>query len=464
MKRRNLRFFLALWLGKHSSAALKLLHRNASHFPGELALKLCPDFLSRIPRPEKVVCITGTNGKTTTSNLLGDILRLSGRRITHNSLGSNTHTGISTVLLQNADLLGRPRNSLALLETDERASVHILPYLKPDLLMINNLLRDTFKRNAHPGFIAWILGQAVPKETVILRNGDDPMCYGVGLDTNPRLSFSLAIPDTGTYRPEPFEEHPVCPVCGHELHYDLRRYSHLGLHRCPACGWAPPAADYVLTDVDREARTFTVSVRGKERRYHLINDSLANIYNFTAAVSVLDWLGLSDEEIRKGFEQAKIVASRVKEYNVAGRHISMLLTKGMSPVACNNMFTYVIRRDEPDKLVVLMLEDQHDAKNDVENTCWFYDCDYELFNDPSIPRLIIAGKRCMDQKLRLLTAGIPEEKLTVLEDIPSVLDTEELYRAKNIYFLYDIFTDGEAEKLRKAAAARMLAAEGGADK
>ncbi len=461
MKKINLRFFLALWLGKLSIFALRLLKKHASHFPGELALKLCPDFLQRIPRPKTVVCVTGTNGKTTTSNLLGDILRANGHKITHNAYGSNTPTGISAVLLENADLLGRPRNEIALLETDERASIHVMPYLKPDILLVNNMLRDTFKRNAHPGFIAWIVGKATPPETTVIYNGDDPECRSIGEGTNHRLSFSLRIPDTGNYRPGTFEERPTCPHCGHELQYTLRRYSHIGLHHCPACGWEPAAPDYALTELDREARTFTVTHGEKEITCHLINDSLANIYNFTAAVAVLDAMGLSEAEIQKGFREARIVASRVKEYDVAGRHIAMLLTKGQSPVACNNMFSYVAKQEVPGKLVVLMLEDQHDVQNDVENTCWFYDCDYELFSDPSIEHLIIAGQRSQDQLLRLMIAGVPEEKITVLDTIDAVFDAEVLYRAKNIYFLYDVFTDGVAEKLRRRVAEKMQ--EGGAN-
>ncbi len=460
MKKKNLRFFVALWGGKLSIILLRMLRRKASHFPGELALKICPDFLQRIGRPKTVVCITGTNGKTTTSNLLGDILRINGRKITHNSYGSNTPTGISAVLLENADLLGRPKNDLALLETDERASIHVMPYLKPDILMVNNMLRDTFKRNAHPGFIAWILSKATPAETKIIYNGDDPECYSIGLGINERSSFSVVCPDFGGYRPDSFEEHPICPQCGHELEYTLRRYNHIGLHRCPGCDWAPPAPDYALTAVDKESNTFTINVKGEERTYNLINDSLANLYNFTAAVSVLDSMGLSDEEIRCGFESAQIVASRFKHYDVCGRSVSMLLTKGQSPVACNNMFGYVTAKDEPGKLLVLMLDDEHDAANDVENMCWLYDCDYERFCDPSIEHLIVAGPRCLDQKLRLMIAGVPEEKMTVLDSIGAVTQQEELYKAQNIYFLYDIFSDSSAEKLRRAMEEELKKREG----
>ena len=76
----KLRFLFALWMAKLSIPALKITHHNGTDFPGSLALKLCPDFLHYIGRPETVVAITGTNGKTTVSNLLGDILTKHGKK------------------------------------------------------------------------------------------------------------------------------------------------------------------------------------------------------------------------------------------------------------------------------------------------------------------------------------------------------------------------------------------------
>ena len=46
---------------------------------------------------------------------------------------------------------------MAVLEVDERASVRIFPYVKPDYAVVTNLTRDSIMRNAHPGYIADIL-------------------------------------------------------------------------------------------------------------------------------------------------------------------------------------------------------------------------------------------------------------------------------------------------------------------
>ena len=80
----KLRFLLALWLAKLSVPALKITRHNGTDFPGSLALKLCPDFLRYVGKPGTIIAVTGTNGKTTVSNLLTDILEADGKKVLSN--------------------------------------------------------------------------------------------------------------------------------------------------------------------------------------------------------------------------------------------------------------------------------------------------------------------------------------------------------------------------------------------
>ena len=85
----KLRFLFALWMAKLSIPALKITHHNGTDFPGSLAVRLCPDFLRYVGKPKTIVAVTGTNGKTTVSNMLNDILEAGGRRVLNNRAGSN---------------------------------------------------------------------------------------------------------------------------------------------------------------------------------------------------------------------------------------------------------------------------------------------------------------------------------------------------------------------------------------
>ena len=65
MKKKTFKFYITLWIAKMASLALKVLRRNATYFPGKIALKLCPDFIGMIEKPKTIIGVTGTNGKTT---------------------------------------------------------------------------------------------------------------------------------------------------------------------------------------------------------------------------------------------------------------------------------------------------------------------------------------------------------------------------------------------------------------
>ena len=93
--RKSLRFYIALWGAKAGNVLLKILKRNASYFPGKFAVSVCPDFIGMIDKPETIIAVTGTNGKTTVSNMIEDVLKANNYDIIDNSLGSNVNSGFT---------------------------------------------------------------------------------------------------------------------------------------------------------------------------------------------------------------------------------------------------------------------------------------------------------------------------------------------------------------------------------
>ena len=76
--------------------------KKGTSLPGAVALKLCPDILSRITLPEAVVAVTGSNGKTSTVEMIANVLTESGKKVIWNKEGSNQIEGVTTLLLKNA--------------------------------------------------------------------------------------------------------------------------------------------------------------------------------------------------------------------------------------------------------------------------------------------------------------------------------------------------------------------------
>ncbi len=242
--KKNLRFRIAMLAGKAAMAAQKLLGMNATYFPGKLAIRLCPDFLGRIDKPETVLGVTGTNGKTTCCNLLLNILTDQGYDVISNKLGSNINAGIASTLIGGSSMSGRAKHKMALLEIDERSSQKVYPYIKPDYVLCTNLFRDTVTREAHPEFVFHLISDSLPEKSKLILNGDDLLSSRLA-PNNPRIYYSIGrMPSDSPVCENIVNDMRICPQCHELLQYEYVRHHHIGRAACPNCGFSSPKAKY----------------------------------------------------------------------------------------------------------------------------------------------------------------------------------------------------------------------------
>jgi len=444
----KLRFFIALFMAKLARLLLKMLGRNATYLPGKVALKISKDFLGHLKMPETVICVTGTNGKTTVSNLLASVFTKNGYDITNNSFGSNVQAGVAAALLADSDILGRAKKKIAVLEVDERSSLLVYPYIKPDFLVVNNIMRDSIKRNAHTGFISYIISSSLPEKTKLILNGDDLITASLAKQCKNRVYFGLDA-EKPEISEKPFLSDIVyCPECGNLLESEYLRYNHIGRMHCTSCQVKSPERDYLVTDIDRENEKFTVSLKGKEHTFNLINDNIVNVYNFAGAIALLTEAGLDISQTEKGFSESEIVKTRFDTMKAGKLNITFQMAKGQNPIACARCYSYMASIPVKNKLLIIDVDDLHDNIGESESTCWLYDCDYSYLKDESIAQIIFAGPRCRDQLLRALIQGVSKDKIVLCEDVTkavSLIDTEKF---NDIYVLYELYRQPDADKMR----------------
>ena len=441
---RRILFYIAMLAAKVSMLALKILGRNASYLPGKIALSIDKHFLEGLKQPKTVIAVTGTNGKTTVSNLLNAILKENGYSVTNNSLGSNVQAGIATALIEDSSFSGKPRKDIAVLEVDERSSLKIYPYIKPDYLICNNIMRDSLARNAHTDFISYIINTAIPETTKVILNADDLVCAMLAPNNKERIYFGLDIEKDHEESPLYLQDIVYCPECGELLEAEYIRYNHIGRLHCTKCTFKSPSPDFVITEIDRNNNTFTVNHRESSETYNLINDNIVNLYNFCGLIALLSDIGLSYKQISLGFEKSKIVKSRFDKIDSGKLTITMQLSKGQNPTASARCFSYVSKRPGNNKAIIFVGDD-FDA---FESPCWLFDCNYDYLKDPSINQIIFSGPRSKDQYLRACLAGIPAEKIKIIADStsgPDILDTE---LSQDIYVLYGPYMVKQAYSVR----------------
>lgn len=449
------RFWIAFYVAKMGQAFLKLLKRNATYFPGKVAIKICPQFLKYIDRPDKIIAVTGTNGKTTVCNMINDILIDNGYNVLNNRLGSNINSGIASSLIENASLLNKTKKDLAVFEVDERSSILIYKYIKPDYLVCTNLFRDSIKRNAHTDYIVDIINSALPEETVVLANADDLISCSIGKE-NKHIYFGIDKLDTDVEETTNIiKDIKTCPICDTKLKYEYARYHHLGKAYCPNCDFKSPESNFLVRNIDKERKEIIIKEDVKSYKYNMLSDSIFNIYNELAAISILRIIGLSATEINNSIKKIKIVETRLSEEVINDKKVITHLSKGQNPVAASRVFDYV-KSVEGNKAVILIIDDCDDAKHSSENLTWLYDADFELLNDDNIKQIIIGGVRANDYYLRLLLAGVPEERLAKVEDELKTVSLINQENVDTIFILHDIYKFDVASKLKETLRNKLI--------
>lgn len=349
----------------------------------------------------------------------------------------------------------RSRFDFAVFEVDERSSLLIYKYVKPDYLLITNLFRDSVKRNAHTEFISGILNDAIPDETTLILNADD-LISGRIKPRNQRVYFGID-PLAGELqqRDSIIQDLRSCPACGAPVQFEFQRYHHIGRVRC-ACGFSSPAPDYAVSAVEYGRACMTVRDNGGEEQYHLVNNSIFNIYNEVAVIALLRVLGLDAEKIRASMEKIQITDTRYVEQYAGGVKLVAHIAKGQNPIACSRVFEYV-SREPGDKVVFIMVDDIYDNKDTSENLTWIYETDFEFLNRDSIRRIYVGGPRSQDYRLRMLLAGIPDERITAFRHERDFLKYADLSGVDSVYILYDLYQYDLAMKLKDETAAALEA-------
>lgn len=448
MKKHTVRFYVTITIVKIATKFLKLLGRNATHLPGWMANQLCPDFLGHLEKPETLVYVMGTNGKTTVSNLTAEVLKDNGYEYINNASGSNVSEGLISALLSKSSFFGKARCKLAILEVDERYSPHIYPYMQPDIFVCTNLCRDALDRNANVDFIVDILNDNISDRTKMILNGDDLIVSHLKPE-NERVYFGIdELPRDSKARPNIVRDIIVCPECDTKLEYDFLRYNHVGRAHCPKCDYGSPKVDYDVISVNDAKMEFTMRTPEGEETYHLLGKNITDMYNEVTAITLLHRLGLSYEQISGSMNKMKLITSRYDVRKVAGKEVIMCLAKGQSPIASSRVFEFITEQGG-DSAVILLNYDYHDQMHSSENMAWIYEADYEFLNNDCVKQIVAGGNRCYDYKIRALLAGIPEERIDCALKPEEVVKLVDIQNVDKIYILFAVYTRPKALEIRE---------------
>lgn len=439
-----MKFFLGMLASK---VYYKFFEKNKeADRMGIVALTFDDDFLYHIAKPKLVIAVTGTNGKTTTCHFLNDIFTKAGYKVAFNSDGCNLRPGLSKALILNTSLFNKPKTDVAIFEFDELNTKDLMAAVKPDIICCTNLSIDSMGRNGHTDYVFSKIEQGLPEKAKLILNADDLISSQLGQDKK-RIFFSIdQLKNEESQKIKRKSEVKICPNCLHDLTFDFIRYNHIGKMHCDNCGFTNEKSQYTVTNVENGYMTVN------NKKYKIINDSIFNIYNQLAALAIASECGLKN--IENYFEEMEVIKSRYYAEKIGDINLVLQMTKGQNPVSLSRAFEYVSNL-EGKKNIIIIIDDLFDARatDRSEVISYIYDTDYECLNREDISKVLVAGIRYADYKVRLLFAGIAEEKIVAVEkeiDVVDYLDED----VETIGFVYDIYQHRNAkaiiEKIREA--------------
>ena len=349
--------------------------------PGLFAERCAPGIAARrATRLDRVVLVTGTNGKTTTTAMLAAALTASGRRVATNTTGSNLYRGMASALLA----AGRATQD-AVLEVDEAVLAKAVQELRPCLVVLLNLTRDQLDRHHEVSGVARGWRQALaalgPGVTVVANGGEPPTVWAA----QAAPSAVLVLLTGGSLG----RDHAGCPACANLLS-QARSHS----YGCGHCGWAPGP---VAVRVERD---------GYQARLNGMGGRWSVRLPLATDGSALDLAAAWAAATRLGVNPAAALASIVGIGTVQGRYASLLwhgvmvrllLTK--NPAGWDEALSAA---DDRRRAAVVAV---NGGTPDGRDTSWLWDVDMTRLHDR--PLVVATGRRAEDVALRLEVAGVP---------------------------------------------------------
>lgn len=402
-----MRYIFTVFICKIFIFALRIAGRRATSAPGKLALKLYPEigriFSSKVRK--EIFAVMGTNGKTTTNNLLADYFEKEGISVVCNRIGANMTEGVTAAFIDKCSLFGKLDADYAMLESDEAWANRIFDYYKPSKIIITNLFRDQLDRYGEIDITMEYIRKAIKKvpDAELILNADDPVTVASVDDfKNKKLYFGIEKP-VKEYKTK-IKDGQHCYRCGKNLQYHFYHFSQIGDWFCE-CGFKRPRIDFNARDLKVFPKvSFTVDQIGK---IELNGRGLYNTYNVLASALLAYTEGIKNETIISCAAKYSPQIGRMEQFNIHGKDVFLVLAK--NPAGFNQSVG-AVSEDPRTKDVLIVI---NDGAQDGRDVSWLWDVDFEEIIAGNVLTFSVSGKRYADMALRLKYAELEKERLVV---------------------------------------------------
>lgn len=358
---------------------IALLRGGGSALPGLFVEKIDPQFIKRTlsQLPEGVVVISGTNGKTTTTKMVVELLQSQGMKVFTNRTGSNFTRGVAAALLAEVDNRGKLDADIAVLELDEAHARHFVEAIKPRYSLLLNIFRDQLDRFGEIDATTKMLQRIAENttDTVVLNRED------------PRIT-----------------------TIAHQLHHQKVAYfglspklSHLfpsddAMRSGTDSAKQSVKADVTLAAFDDNKARFTIGTRSVTTTLELAG--IYNVYNAAAALALVRVIlgeKLNETTLIDALAHVTPAFGRGESLMIGDQPLEIVLVKNPSG------FRLSLASFKPEGYATMIAINDNYA--DGRDMSWLWDVDFDSLQKEGV--VAVSGVRAYDMALRLQYDEVP---------------------------------------------------------
>lgn len=354
---------------------LARLRGGGSALPGLVVERLQPNFLhdALAQLPRGVVVVTGTNGKTTTTKMIAELLTAQGLRVLTNRTGSNFTRGIVAAVVEHMSLDGRLDYDIAVIELDEAYARRFVQKITPSVVVALNVMRDQLDRFGEIDTIARILTPVLEAATqAAVINSDDPLLAMIGdqLESEGKTVRYFGVSDS-LRAAFPTDDELQAKVKKTRLKNKTE--------------------DVTLESLNDHTATYRVD--GKKHNATLRLSGNYNFQNSAAALAAVRAVlpDSSTTNLMADLAQIEPAFGRGEKIIIHGQPVELVLVK--NPAGFRLSLASFAMSDRSYLIAI------NDAYADGRDMSWLWDVDFSCLQDSN--SIMISGARAYDMALRL---------------------------------------------------------------
>lgn len=405
----NLKSKIATISSKTTGTVLKKLGRGGTNLPGRIAKKLDANILTELSKGIKIIIVTGTNGKTTTTKMIAKILEDAGVKFFTNKSGANIQTGIIATFAENLGTKNKKGYTHALIECDEATFRQISRLIKVDYVVVTNIFRDQLDRFGEISYIRNVI------KTAIENQPEAKLC----LNADSEQVISLVEKDTPN------------KIIWYGTENALKK---------------PDIKLEKLVKTTLDNSEFIVKSGKKSETIKINIPGEFNIYNTLGAYAAAEAMNLKNGA--KSLARVEASFGRTEKVVFGGTTLRFFLVK--NPAGCAEVLNMLKSNPKKAQLVFAF----NDRIADGTDASWIWDVDFEDFYKKlgkNFTNIYITGIRADDAALRFEYAGFDMDKVKIVPEYDKLLD--EVQKSKDEAFILHTYT--AMFEIRRALAAKI---------